>query len=256
PGSPTTTWLAAKIYTHPERMNEIIAEHLPSLLTALGTDSCWWLRYRSPQETDHLRLRIRSEHACVDKIGEWAQRLRQANLAGRLAFDTYYPENGRYGSGPAMEAAEAVFVADSAVVAASLAKASGVRSTALVVANMVGIVKGFLGESAAMNWLVNRPAPATPSAERALADEAITLALGPVAPEISEQHWHSRTDALTAYRRWLSTDVNQDGVLESLLHMHHNRAIGIDPAQERSCRRLARQAAYAWQAQQAAGARG
>ena len=44
-----------------------------------------------------------------------------------------------------------------------------------------------------------------------------------------------------------------DGVLESLLHMHHNRAIGIDPDVERACRSLARQAALALRAQQQAG---
>jgi hypothetical protein len=42
-------------------------------------------------------------------------------------------------------------------------------------------------------------------------------------------------------------------VVESLLHMHHNRALGIDPDGERACRRLARQAALAWRARQRGG---
>jgi len=49
----------------------------------------------------------------------------------------------------------------------------------------------------------------------------------------------------------LPDDADIDAVVESLLHMHHNRAIGIDPATERTCRRLAYQAARAQQARRA-----
>jgi len=41
-------------------------------------------------------------------------------------------------------------------------------------------------------------------------------------------------------------------VLESLLHMHHNRALGVDRDGEAICRHLARQAALAWQVKQKA----
>jgi thiopeptide-type bacteriocin biosynthesis protein len=73
--------------------------------------------------------------------------------------------------------------------------------------------------------------------------------------------WAARADALAAYHRHLTADTDSDNstgvgadvdaVLESLLHMHHNRALGIDPGHERSCRRLARQTAVAWHARQA-----
>lgn len=95
PGSPEATRLSVKIHTHPERMNEIIADHLPTLLAALGTTSCWWLRYHSPQETDHLRLRIRTgcEHyaAYAGAAGEWRQRMRQAGMVGQLAASSAAP---------------------------------------------------------------------------------------------------------------------------------------------------------------------
>lgn len=59
--------------------------------------------------------------------------------------------------------------------------------------------------------------------------------------------WRDRADALAAYRRQLaSTDL--DDVLESLLHMHHNRLACIDSDRERATRRLARHAALAWTA--------
>lgn len=179
PGNPEATWLSAKIYTHPERMNEIIIEHLPTLLaaldTALGTSpSCWWLRYHSPAETDHLRLRLHTDHhhyaACTNAVGEWTQRMRQAGMAGRLAIDTYSPEIGRYGHGAAMHSAEDVFVADSHLVATALRNlpTTAVHPTALAVANMVGIVTGLLGDRAeAMDWLATRPVPTTPATDPA-----------------------------------------------------------------------------------------
>ncbi|HWD81862.1 MAG TPA: lantibiotic dehydratase C-terminal domain-containing protein, partial [Kribbella sp.] len=60
--------------------------------------------------------------------------------------------------------------------------------------------------------------------------------------------WRSRAAALADYRARLGVDVDLDAVLESLLHMHHNRAMGIDRDGENTCRRLARHAALAWQA--------
>jgi lantibiotic biosynthesis protein len=52
----------------------------------------------------------------------------------------------------------------------------------------------------------------------------------------------------------LPPEANLDVVLESLLHMHHNRAIGIDQDSERVCRRLARQAALTCRARIRGGA--
>ncbi len=259
PGSPEATSLSAKVYTHPERITEIITEHLPTLLAALDPKpSCWWLRYHSPQETDHLRLRIRTDHyvACTNAVGEWSQRMRQAGMVGRLVIDTYYPEIGRYGHGEAMDAAEDVFAADSHLVAAALRDlpATVAHPTALAVANMVGILSGFFGHLAdAMDWLVARPVPATPATDRAVTDQALRLAIDmgalrelPGWVGAVEQAWQARADTLAAYRKQLPPDADVDRVLESLLHIHHNRAIGIDPNSERTCRRLTRQAALTW----------
>jgi hypothetical protein len=70
-----------------------------------------------------------------------------------------------------------------------------------------------------------------------------------------DRAWQARADALAAYRKQLPPDANTDVIVESLLHMHHNRAIGIDPDSERTCRRLARQAALTWRTRQQ-GSRG
>ena len=61
-----------------------------------------------------------------------------------------------------------------------------------------------------------------------------------------ERAWGQRVDALAGYRKALPAEANTDVVLEPLLHMHHNRLIGIDRDSERAGRRLARHAALAW----------
>ena len=169
PGAPGAAWLAAKVFSHPDRHDEIIAEHLPRLAAALGGTPRWWfVRYRSPHESDHLRLRFHvqdrrdwGEHVCT--IGEWAEQLRHDGLTSRLVFDTYYPEVGRYGlTDGAMAAAEDVFAADSQAVAVQLRclSASAIHPLVLAALGMVDITSGFLGDIAeATRWLVSRPAP-------------------------------------------------------------------------------------------------
>jgi thiopeptide-type bacteriocin biosynthesis protein len=117
-----------------------------------------------------------------------------------------------------------------------------------IVANMVGIVSGFFGErSEAMAWLAAQPAPNASALERPAAERAIRAATDPTQipgwESGVEGAWHQRAAALAVYRRTLPPETNVAVVLESLMHMHHNRAVGINPEIERTCRRLARQAA-------------
>ncbi|MGW1887768.1 lantibiotic dehydratase [Streptomyces sp. NPDC001970] len=262
PGSPDASWLHAKIHTHPERMDEIITGHLPRLLAALPGEPDWWfLRYRSPYEADHLRLRLRipstGQYATfAAAVGQWAEQLRNGALAGRLVLDAYSPEIGRYGQGTALEAAEAVFAADSRAVAANLhhVPALLMHPTALVAMGMVDIACGFLGPDAGMEWLANRPTATAAAADRAVAEQAIRLAQLPAPLDLPNRKsqvtdaWHARSVTLAHYRQQLPDDADTDAILESLLHMHHNRMLGLDRPGEKTCRHLARQAARTWQA--------
>jgi thiopeptide-type bacteriocin biosynthesis protein len=264
PGSAETTWLNAALHTHPERIDEIITDRLPVLLNGLDpAPECWFVRYRSPHEIDHLRLRLRTPDRAyyaraLAALGDWAAQLRQDGAAGLLTVGTYLPETGRYGHGAAMDAAETVFVADSGVVAAQLRHlpATVIEPAAMVALGMVDTVAGFLGtRAAAMDWLRARPAPDAACADRAVLNQVVDLTRTDGLDEVAgwadhvAGRWRTRAAALGAYRERLGTDVDADAVLESLLHMHHNRAAGIDRDGENTCRRLARHAALAWQAQ-------
>ncbi len=263
PGNEGAKWLHACVFTHPERIDEIIADQLPQLLGELDpSPEFWFVRYRSPHETDHLRLRLRTPDSAsyartLAALGDWATGLRRDGAIRQLTIGTYLPETGRYGHRTAMDAAEAVFVADSAVVAAQLRHLSaGIAGSAGFVAlGIVDTAAGFLGtRAAAMNWLRNHPAPESAAVDRAVLNEVIGLTRTdglegvPGWADHVAGHWRARAAALAAYRARLDPAADTDAVLEALLHMHHNRAIGIDRDGENGCRRLARHAALAWHA--------
>ncbi|MER6386751.1 lantibiotic dehydratase [Streptomyces sp. NPDC001127] len=260
PGSVQAPWLNAKIYTHPDQLEELIRTHLARLVAQLPDSPEWWfVRYRTPHDLDHLRLRIRTrspgQHAAyTELVARWATALRREGLSSRLVFDTYTPEIGRYGPGMALRRAEAVFTADSAYTFAVLQDrgTDGIDGRALVAVGMVDIACGMLGLDEGMRWLANRPAPAV-RVERGVSVQAIKLVrrCTPRARgwgDAPAHAWHRRAVALALYRECLAESMDLDSVLESLLHMHHNRLRGLDREDERICRRLARQSAVAWAA--------
>ena len=254
-----STWLSAKLFTGPDAMDEIIGGHLPALIAALGTDEVWFIRYRNREETDHLRLRIAAGHGQAEHraaaLAAWASDLRVLRLCARCTFDTYYPEVGRYGDGERMRAAEAVFVADSAVAIAQLRQPSRIDPVALAVLGMLDIAAAFSGgPEQGAQWLADRRLSPGKPADRATARTATTLArngelssFGTLPAELAP-FWHRRAEALSAYRKTMGTDTSTGHVLDSLLHIHHNRYRGIDRDSEGTCRRLARQAALAQRA--------
>lgn len=258
-------WLYLKLHTHPEQMNSLIAAELPRLLGAIDQPDYWFARYRSPRETDHLRLRLRVQNAdqstkLLAATSRWAEYLRDERKIGRLVVDTYYSEDGRYGSGTAMIAAEAVFVADSHLVATQLKylPPTIIDPSALTAVNMLGTLYGFFGNlAAACVWLTSNRPPHAALADRHLTELVIKLTRAGLPNSIPGWNtelanaWQARADALANYRGVLSDNARINDVLESLLHMHHNRAMGIDRDGEAVCRRLARQSAIAWNAQAA-----
>lgn len=271
PATVHARWLYGRLHTHPDRHDEILASELPRLRPALDQAgingaTVWFVRYRSPEQTDHLRLRIGIDGAsqygqAAAVLGAWAQALRAKGMAARLVLDTYTPEIGRYGAGPALAAVEQVFVADSHLVSAQLGvHPAPVPSMALAALNMVGIVTGMLGLHAGMAWLIAQPATPGSSPDRDTAsqvtDMAARLTEDTPLPQLAGWPtpiggiWQRRAEALATYNDILASNrlLNRDEAIESLLHMHHNRARGIDRDAEATCRRLARHAALAWRA--------
>jgi thiopeptide-type bacteriocin biosynthesis protein len=249
-------WLSAKLFTARDAMDEIIGAHLPALIAGLGTDEVWFIRYRNREETDHLRVRIAARNGLVQHraavLAAWAGGLCVQRLCARLTSDTYYPEVGRYGDRECMRAAEAVFAADSAVAMAQLRRPPGIDPVALTALGMLDIAAAFSGGlEQGTQWLAGRRLQPGRAADRATARTATTLARNGelssfgTLPEDLAPAWRHRAETVDAYRKTLDAEANFTHILESLLHIHHNRYRGIDRDGEGACRRLARQAALA-----------
>lgn len=260
---PGSRLLSVKLYAAPEVHDALLIGHLPDLLAAWGDrpPPWWFIRYRDP--APHVRLRLRLPHpedygAAARHVGVWAAGLRRHGLIGDLVLDTYHPETARYGSGPALQAAEALFAADSAAALAQLravATSRAVHPQALTAASMVDLVAAMTGtRPAAMRWLIDHPRPAPDSpCDRAVLQQAMSLADPdgaelrglPAGPSVTAA-WHTRTAAGAAYSDLLTgTHLDPASVLVSLLHLHHIRVLGIDPESERMSLRLARAIALA-----------
>lgn len=256
--------LVADLFGDRRRQNSVLA-HLPRLLAAVETDRWWFLRFRHEDAGDCLRLRIALPSpaafgpaaACVSA---WAEDLRHAGVLRHLTFATDHEQTGRWGAGPALDAAEAAASADSRAVLAQLAAPALLPAEAVTAANLVSITAAFTGSpQAAVRWLISHvpPSPAgrVPRPVHAAAVEAAdpredfaALAAVP-GGEMIRSSWTERTMALAAYSaHWPSSStagVDRDAALSSLLHTHYLRAHGVDPEGKRRALHLARAAALA-----------
>lgn len=255
--------LLATLYGDLRRQDTLLA-HIPDLLDRLGGRPWWFIRFRDPDH--HLRLRIAlpspdafAETACT--VGTWANELRGAGLLADVRFPTSYRETGRWGSGPAWDAAEEVFRADSRAVVAQLGQRQRSPQRALVAAHTIAIAAAFLGSTeAAMRWLIQQiPSAAPTPVPRPQFTETVRLAdpsddwavlRGQPGGQAVVEAWADRNTALVAYRTHLpgldTPGIRPDDVLSSLLHVHFVRHLTVDFAEEAVCLYLTRAAALAW----------
>lgn len=130
---PGREWLYWKLYCHPARANELLIR-LQSLLVRLekqGLVRQWfYVRYRDPGY--HLRLRVQPGVAWEETFAQLSGALERLLLTAAvqdLVLAVYDRELERYGSSPGLlGAAEAVFCADSALVAGFL-RGTGLQET-------------------------------------------------------------------------------------------------------------------------------
>lgn len=251
--------LRAHVHGHPARFDEILTGHLPALVSSWETPPrCWFRRHRDttrPDAGQYLEICLRLPGArcqCAGQLSDWAARLRDLRLVSGLTLMPYEPQCGRYGHGPAIEAAEAFFAADSAAALAQITAASrgGVSAQALAAASITRIATGVAGTAAAAaHWLRTSLPREQGRAGRDVRDQALRLAdpdrahdeLRPAAAGMQvASAWQARAAALAAYRDLLAAQRDPLSVLPALIHEHHLRATPADPDAERETRRLAR----------------
>ncbi|HEX8866467.1 MAG TPA: thiopeptide-type bacteriocin biosynthesis protein, partial [Lentzea sp.] len=222
-------WLYAKLYGR----SDDILHQVPALGDAYSRAS-WFIRYHAP--VPHLRLRLalrdETEFACTARrLAVWADQLRDAGVLAGYSLGTYQPEP-RFGTGPTLAAAEAVFAADSRAVLSHLHADPVVRTAA----GIITITDGFADNG--LTWLLDHVDHRGHGSADRVAQHRDTVI------DTARHRDTALQTALARYRTLAEADsLNVDRVLADLLHLHHARSIGPDLASERYCLRLARTAA-------------
>ncbi|MFG2208620.1 lantibiotic dehydratase [Streptomyces sp. NPDC048638] len=256
-------WLYVKIYTSFRLHDEVLAEHLPSLVNSVQefTDRWFFIRYSDPDP--HLRIRF---HGDADRlltdvlpgVRKWAERLRERGVIREWNLDSYEPEFARYGGLDVMESAEQVFQADSEFALAQLqllrAKRIDFEIPVLTALNFLDICHAMLPGGWASRLVEELPRDEHREAFRGRRSELRalvangwdTVAPGAEAGVLADLR-KKRDSAVVRYRELLSglhsEAVEHDGIshiLQSLLHMHHNRFVGIDRESEGAAHAIAR----------------
>ncbi len=256
----------ARLIGNPARFDELLAGHLPTLgatLTGLGVVRWWMGRHRDVIRLDadqyvsvFFRLEDPAAYGVVAvRLAEFAAGLHSRGLPSELALAAYHEHPARYGDGPALAAAEQVFAADTtaAITQLRLAEQAGISGQALAAASMAHLAAGFAADPAAgYRALLACLKRHTEPADRILSDlardlvdpcgEFRRLRALPGGGDVAAA-WQARHTALRAYHDSLLPQRDPAGVLRTLLHEHHVRAVGVDPQFERKTGHLARAAA-------------
>jgi thiopeptide-type bacteriocin biosynthesis protein len=241
-------WLYVKLYCSVARQNECLRHGLQDLLEeCAGKFNRWFfVRYRDPH--DHLRLRFHGDSRLLHGevlpiLHRWASELVSAGLAQRMVLDCYEQELERYGGPTVMSLAEDVFAADSALCIAvwsMVPEAEIGRHRPSAVDGYLAILEGFFGDSWARSVLENGVFEAASSQGPTGSDhQAPAVEAGHEARKQLVLAAHAYAGALQSLlERGEATQPPADAAL-SLLHMHHNRMVGIDRVDEaRSLRQL------------------
>jgi thiopeptide-type bacteriocin biosynthesis protein len=161
---PGSEWLFAKLYCPRTFEEDLIAGPVRTFcefVRAAGLAEEWFfIRYSDPDP--HLRMRFHGApellvSQLVPQLCSWAADLMSDGLCSRFCFDTYDRELERYGGVSGTAAAEALFAADSRVVAELLyldqQRSLGMDRTTLAVLSIDDLLAGLgLTEADRLEW--------------------------------------------------------------------------------------------------------
>ncbi|GAA0955921.1 lantibiotic dehydratase [Actinocorallia libanotica] len=243
------TTVSAQLHTHPARWDELLTGYLPHLLESIPDLQGWWFRrhhdLRHPDRMPYLALYLQASSSdgypvATGHLAAWTNELINQNLAAALVLDTYWPQPGRYGHGPALEAAHRLFTADSAAALAQidLSLHTGIPTAAVTAASMLDLAAALAGniDDGTLRLIADLPQQHGPL-DPGLRDYALHLthpttdltALPGGSQMISA--WRRRATALADYREALAAGRDPIAALPVLLRDHQRRTLGASGEQ-------------------------
>jgi thiopeptide-type bacteriocin biosynthesis protein len=255
---PGGTWLYFKLFGSPDAEEELLTGPLRTFLeenkSAGLCRDFFFLRYSDPDAHLRLRLRLVDPDDAAQMAGAFfalGGALIESDLSTRIAVDTYERETERYGGPAAIEAAEDVFAADSALALSLfplLKDGQWKRETVLAV-SAIDLLDGLsLGEDVERDIAeqlrpIRRETTELFRSQQAdlwsLLENPDLLAEAPNGPEVLDR-LARRREATRLLGVTLNDLRKQDRltnpaveICQSLVHMHCNRTIGRDRSEER-----------------------
>ncbi|WP_326806732.1 MULTISPECIES: lantibiotic dehydratase [unclassified Streptomyces] len=250
---PGGEWVHAKIYAPEWAHDELIADVLPGLVAEVAdsVDRWFFIRYRDPDP--HLRLRLHGPQEelrgpVLGALHDAMRHLRRQGLIRDFVLAGYVPEVHRYGGAELMPLAEEVFAQDSwsAICQIRSRRRGGTDcSEELLAAAHHGVLLEALGSWPWWEWVAQSYAKneKTRSFYRENSAEALRLirpgnVLGSLLDSGEVPGMRSvwtEGDAAHRYGSALLGSAEQrtvDIAVRGLLHMQHNRLLGIKPDRE------------------------
>jgi lantibiotic biosynthesis protein len=257
--SPGSEWLYFKFYVSQDSQDYFISGIMPKfishLLSQKVVDQFFYIRYTDPDH--HLRIRFKGNPATLTsvllpKMHQWAQTLIEERLLYRYELSTYDREIERYGGKELLEYAEKFFFYDSycsifllkslsdkviqlpQTIVASLSIVNLLKTCGYNLEESIAFLssstsdkkelKGFREHKKKLLLFI-----------KAIHDEEID-------PEISTeiealmQAFSTRDSSLQAFCSKMPHPGKDLSIVESLIHMHCNRFLGINNKMEKKAR--------------------
>jgi lantibiotic biosynthesis protein len=255
---PSSDWLYLKLYGSPETEDDLLTGPLAQFLSEASVaglpQRCFFLRYSDPDP--HLRLRFRTPtpadaEGMMLEICALGRSLMEHELCTRFALDSYERETERYGGPEAICLMEDLFVADSALVFELLnwLKSSALTRETLAAITTCDLVDGLCLDDAANTELEFQLRSSRDEAGAAYRDLKSILYPLVCEPDSFAREVDSREILLLfEQRRAVAGQAGRqlkrlDGegqlcgplvdIYQSVLHVHCNRLVGRDRAEER-----------------------
>ncbi|MFE7568011.1 lantibiotic dehydratase [Streptomyces sp. NPDC057539] len=248
---PGEEWLYAKFYGTQDTHDELLHAALPTLVREVADNLHGWhyLRYRDPEP--HIRLRLHGEAealrtTALPRLAAVSRAWQETGLIKGMVLDTYRPETDRYGGPDALAHAERMFCVDSQSALAQLGmRARGVLTLPAPVLAAVNhaLLLESLGDWDWSAW-ISQALPKGPAhaAYRKYREQATSLIVpgrtaqsaAPVLGAPIATLWSTTPETakygallLSDEGRAPGTEQHAEAVM-ALLHMQHNRLLGID----------------------------
>lgn len=248
---PFNEWIYLKLYISEERENEFLSTYLREYVNSQEWfDKFFYMRYRDPKF--HIRLRFKAPKNNLIDIGlpqilSWISKIKDTGIINDFEFSTYNREVERYGGVKVIDDAESVFFADSLLSLELLNIANKYRFVNLDYVYMLSInnylSKFNFSTNQKLDWLNQRinykdylkEFRKNKDVYENINTQSLCNLLQEVDKDILNNIYSHLNKAILNYTDRLNEAEAEDfqvtssaEILDSLIHLHHNRLIGIN----------------------------